>query len=71
MDIDTIATLIGSVGFPIVACIAMGVFYATQFKDYQSMLQKNNLLTEELVGLLKRVRGGEESRDEADSQSLR
>lgn len=71
MDIDTITTLIGSVGFPIVACIAMGVFYATQFKDYQGMLQKNNLLTEELVSLLKRVRNGEESQDEADSQSLR
>lgn len=70
MDIDTIATLIGSVGFPIVACIAMGVFYATQFKDYQDMLQKNNLLTEELVVLLKRVRDREEVLDEADSQTL-
>lgn len=71
MDIDTIVTLIGSVGFPIVACIAMGVFYATQFKDYQDMLQKNNLLTEELVVLLKRVRDREEVLDEANSQSLR
>ena len=71
MDIDTIVTLIGSVGFPIVACVAMGVFYATQFKEYQDMLQKNNLLTEELVVLLKRVRGGEEVSDEADSQPLR
>lgn len=70
MDVDTIAALIGSVGFPIVACIAMGVFYATQFRDYQNMLQRNNLLTEELVALLKRVRGGEEASDEADSQTL-
>lgn len=71
MDIDTIVTLIGSVGFPIVACVAMGVFYATQFKDYQDMLQKNNLLTEELVVLLKRVRDREEVLDEANSQPLR
>lgn len=71
MDIDTIVTLIGSVGFPIVACIAMGVFYATQFKDYQDMLQKNNLLTEELVVLLKRVRDGEEVSDEGISKPLR
>lgn len=71
MDIDTIATLIGSVGFPIVACIAMGVFYATQFKEYQGMLQKNNLLTEELVVLLKRVRDGEEVLDEGISKPLR
>lgn len=70
MDIDTIVSLIGSVGFPIVACVAMGVFYATQFKDYQDMLQKNNLLTEELVVLLKRVRDREEVLDEADSQTL-
>lgn len=70
MDIDTIVSLIGSVGFPIVACVAMGVFYATQFKDYQDMLQKNNLLTEELVVLLKRVRDSEEVLDEADSQPL-
>lgn len=70
MDIDTIVTLIGSVGFPIVACVAMGIFYATQFKDYQDMLQKNNLLTEELVVLLKRVRDREEVLDEANSQPL-
>ena len=70
MDIDTMATLIGSVGFPIVACIAMGVFYATQFRDYQEMLQKNNLLTEELVVLLKRVQDREEVPDETDSQPL-
>lgn len=70
MDIDTIVSLIGSVGFPIVACVAMGAFYATQFKDYQGMLQKNNLLTEELVVLLKRVRDREEVLDEADSHTL-
>lgn len=70
MDIDTIAALIGSVGFPIVACIAMGVFYATQFKDYQDMLQKNNLLTEELVCLLKQIQSGEKVSNEANSQPL-
>lgn len=71
MDIDTITALIGSVGFPIIACIAMGWFYATQFKNYQSMLEKSNLLTEELVVLLKQVRDREEVLDEADSQSMR
>lgn len=71
MNVDTIVSLIGSVGFPIVACVAMGVFYATQFKDYQDMLQKNNLLTEELVVLLKRVRDMGKVSDEANSQPLR
>lgn len=58
MNLDDIVTLIGSVGFPVVACVAMSWFYATQFKDFQSMVQKNNLLTEELLALLK------ENRDE-------
>lgn len=54
MDVDTIISLVGSVGFPVVACAAMAWFYATQFKDFQSMVQKNNLLTEELVALLRK-----------------
>lgn len=54
MDVDTIISLVGSVGFPVVACAAMAWFYATQFKDFQSMVQKNNVLTEELVALLRK-----------------
>jgi hypothetical protein len=54
MDANTVVSLVGSVGFPIVACIAMGVFYATQFKDFQNMLDKNNILTKELVALLRK-----------------
>lgn len=61
MDVDTIITLVGSVGFPVVACAAMAWFYATQFKDFQSMVQKNNLLTEELVAMLRK------EEDEQDS----
>lgn len=53
MDVNAIVSVIGSVGFPIVACAAMAWFYATQFKDFQSMINKLNLLTEELVVLLK------------------
>lgn len=54
MDIQTVVTLIGSLGFPIVACIAMGIFYATQFKDFKEMLIKNNMLTEELIAILQK-----------------
>lgn len=61
MNPDDIFSLIGSVGFPVVACVAMALFYATQFKDFQSMVQKNNLLTEELVALLR-----EEHNEESD-----
>lgn len=62
---NEIVSVIGSVGFPIVACVAMAWFYATQFKDFQSMVNKNNLLTEELVNLLK------EGSDEEDLRELR
>lgn len=61
MDPNDIVSLIGSVGFPVVACAAMAWFYATQFKDFQSMVQKNNMLTEELVALLRK------EEDEQDS----
>lgn len=61
MDMDVIISLVGSVGFPVVACAAMAWFYATQFKDFQSMVQKNNILTEELVALLRK------EEDEQDS----
>lgn len=61
MNIDMVVSLIGSVGFPIVACVAMGAFYATQFKDFQNMLNKNNILTEELVALLRK-----EEKDDAE-----
>lgn len=54
MDIQTAVTLIGSLGFPIVACIAMGIFYATQFKDFKEMIIKNNMLTEELIAILQK-----------------
>lgn len=54
MDIQTVVTLIGSLGFPIVACIAMGIFYATQFKDFKEMIIKNNMLTEELIAILQK-----------------
>lgn len=63
MDVNAIVSLIGSVGFPIVACVAMAWFYATQFKDFQSMVNKNNLLTEELVALLKKEWNEEDSQE--------
>lgn len=61
MDVNAVISLVGSVGFPVVACAAMAWFYATQFKDFQSMVQKNNMLTEELVALLRK------EEDEQDS----
>lgn len=53
MDVGSIASVIGSVGFPIVACCAMAWFIATTFSDFNDLMTKNNILTEELIALLK------------------
>lgn len=57
MDISSIVTVVGSVGFPIVACCGMAWFIATTFSDFNDLMTKNNVLTEELIALLKNGRG--------------
>lgn len=57
MDMSSIAALVGSVGFPIVACCAMAWFIATTFRDFNNLMTKNNVLTEELIALLKNDKG--------------
>lgn len=61
MDIGQIVTVIGSVGFPIVACCGMAWFIATTFSDFNDLMTKNNLLTEELIGLLRKDTDGEDN----------
>lgn len=65
MDMSSIATLVGSVGFPIVACCGMAWFIATTFRDFNNLMTKNNVLTEELIALLKNGKGGDDV-DEAN-----
>lgn len=57
MDMSSIATLVGSVGFPIVACCGMAWFIATTFRDFNNLMTKNNVLTDELIALLKNDKG--------------
>lgn len=57
MDISSIVTVVGSVGFPIVACCGMAWFIATTFSDFNDLMTKNNVLTEELIALLKNNKG--------------
>lgn len=61
MDISTIVSVIGSLGFPIVACCGMGYFIATSFRNFNDLVTKNNILTEELIALLKHGRGGNDA----------
>lgn len=53
MDISSIVTVVGSVGFPIVACCGMAWFIATTFSDFNDLMTENNVLNEELIALLK------------------
>lgn len=57
MDISSIVTVVGSVGFPIVACVGMAWFVATTFRDFNDLMTKNNVLSEELIALLKHGKG--------------
>lgn len=54
MDISQIVTVVGSVGFPIVACCGMAWFIATTFSDFNDLMTRNNVLTEELISLLRK-----------------
>lgn len=64
MDVTTIVSLIGSVGFPIVACIAMAIFIATSFNDFNTLIERNNLLSEELISLIRTTGVGGEDENE-------
>lgn len=66
MDMSSIAALVGSVGFPIVACCGMAWFIATTFRDFNNLMTKNNVLTEELIALLKNDKGD----DNVDDASM-
>lgn len=61
MDMSSIVTLVGSVGFPIVACCGMAYFIATTFRDFNNLMTKNNVLTDELIALLKNKKEGNDA----------
>lgn len=59
MDMSSIVAIVGSVGFPIVACCGMAWFIATTFRDFNNLMTTNNVLTEELIALLNNDKGGD------------
>lgn len=65
MDVSSIVAVIGSVGFPIVACCGMAWFIATTFSDFNDLMTKNNVLTDELIALLKDNKGDDDASDMA------
>lgn len=57
MNVNDIVTLIGSLGFPVVACVGMFYLYNRTLKDFTSTLNdiasEIKELREELKGLIK------------------
>lgn len=54
MDGQSISTLIGSLGFPIVCCGFLAYYMSTTLKDFQKIIEKNTIALTELTMMLKK-----------------
>lgn len=61
MDVNDIVALIGSLGFPIVACVGMFYLYNRTLKDFTSTL---NVIASEIKGLREELSEIKELREE-------
>ena len=59
MDINGVTTLISSIGFPIVACCAMGYYITKELHEMQENMQELTLTIKELNVKLANGAGGE------------
>ena len=62
MDYNAIVTLVGSLGFPIVACIALFWMMNTTMKEFKETVAENTKAMTELVTIVKTIsdRGDED-----------
>lgn len=49
MDVQAIANLIGSLGFPIAACVYMGLFLSKTMSEFRETMQNNTGAIRELT----------------------
>lgn len=54
MDWQTISTLVGSLGFPIVCCGFLAYYMSTTLKDFQKIIEKNTIALTELTMMLRK-----------------
>ena len=54
MNLSDIGTLIGSVGFPIVACCGMGWYINNTMQKFTDTMQKNTTALETLLTVLRK-----------------
>lgn len=59
MDINAVTTLISSIGFPIVACCAMGYYITKELHEMQENMQELTLTIKELNVKLANGSGGD------------
>lgn len=57
MDYNTITTLVGSLGFPIVMCIALFWMINTTMKEFKQTVVENTKAMTELVTTVKAISG--------------
>ena len=55
MDYNTIVTLVGSLGFPIAACIALFWMINTTMKEFKETVAENTKAMTELVTTVKAI----------------
>ena len=58
MDYNTIVTLVGSLGFPIAACIALFWMINTTMKEFKETVAENTKAMTELVTTVKAIYSG-------------
>ena len=62
MDMETLMSLVGSLGFPIVACIFMWKYINSTLADFTKMMEENNrttaLLCDKIDLIISQVLGG-------------
>lgn len=57
MDYNTIVTLVGSLGFPIVSCIGLFWMMNTTMKEFKETVAENTKAMTELVTTVKAISG--------------
>ena len=58
MDYNTIVTLVGSLGFPIVACIGLFWMINSTMKEFKETVSENTKVMTELVTTVKAIYSG-------------
>ena len=58
MDYNTVVALVGSLGFPIVACIGLFWMINTTMKEFKETVAENTKVMTELVTIVKAIYSG-------------